>query len=40
MDQFGLLEIEVERCAMQGRELLALVADVAQYLISEWPGDC
>jgi hypothetical protein len=37
MRQFGLMEIEVDRCRMNAQDLFEFVANIAQYLIQNGP---
>lgn len=37
MDQFGLMDIEVDRCRMNLKQLAAFVGDMAHYLIQRGP---
>jgi hypothetical protein len=37
MRQFGLMEIEVDRCVMDGQELFEFVSNIAHYLIQQGP---
>ena len=37
MSQFGLMEIEVDRCKMEAQELIEWVSDLAHYLIQSGP---
>lgn len=37
MDQFGLMDIEVDRCTMKVSELLEFVSNIAHYLIQSGP---
>ncbi len=37
MDQFGLMDIEVDRCKMDPQELFGFVANIAHYLILQGP---